>query len=152
MPTQLRLQDIRVLKIEYSLNPIAADTSALEELSQLPLQQQKIEIKMNFRSEYITMENNQPILKASQGVHVTGSSIPFTIYVEIGGLFSFDPQPPPDELDRLRHINCNAILFPYARELVGDICRRGGLPPVYLQPVNFVKLYEDGIFKSAPLQ
>ncbi|MGC9193902.1 MAG: protein-export chaperone SecB [Syntrophobacteraceae bacterium] len=40
-------------------------------------------------------------------------------------------------------------MFPYVRKLVSEICRRGGLPPVYLQPVNFVQLHKDGILRQA---
>jgi preprotein translocase subunit SecB len=150
MPVRLNIVDIRVLKIDYSLGPETADKpAALQELSQLKEQTVEMKMNFNFKSEYLTPENNQPILKVMQGVHVTGSPpIPFSVYVEMGGLFTFEPQPAPDELDRLRHINCNAILFPYARELVTDICRRGGVSQVYLPPVNFVQLHKDGVFKQ----
>jgi len=146
MPVQLSIRDIRVLKIDYSLVPQAVNRPADPEESSEP-GEKTIEMKMNFRSEYPAPGKNQSLLKVIQGVQLAGDLIPFSIYVEMGGLFSFDTEPPPDEFDRLRNINCNAILLPYVRELVSEICRRGGLSPIYLPPVNFVQLHKDGVFK-----
>lgn len=146
MPVQLNIQDIRVLKLNYSLGPEATDRPKDPQDYSQP-GPQNIEMKMNFRSEYITSDSNR-LLKVTQSVHLTGSPIPFSMYVEMGGIFSIDAEPPPEELDRIRNINCNAILFPYVREFVSEICRRGGLAAVYLSPINFVQLHKDGVFKQ----
>lgn len=36
-----------------------------------------------------------------------------------------------------------SILFPYAREAIGDLVAKGGFPQLLLQPVNFEALYQE---------
>jgi len=73
---------------------------------------------------------------------VCGETLPFSLNVEMRGVFFFSSIPKNDQsLDKIARINCAAILFPYLRETVADIVRRAGLPPLNLPPVNFVALY-----------
>ncbi|MDG6093593.1 protein-export chaperone SecB [Acetobacter sp. AN02] len=34
------------------------------------------------------------------------------------------------------------LIFPYARNILGDVTRDGGFPPVVLQPIDFVALWQ----------
>lgn len=38
-------------------------------------------------------------------------------------------------------IECPRILFPYARNIISDVTRDGGYPPLLLKPVDFADLY-----------
>jgi preprotein translocase subunit SecB len=85
---------------------------------------------------------NKKLLRLFMKVDVCGETLPFSLNVEIGGLFVFSSILKSDQsLDKIARINCAAILFPYLRETVADIVRRAGLPPLNLPPVNFVALY-----------
>ncbi len=35
------------------------------------------------------------------------------------------------------------LLFPFARNIVADVTRDGGFPPLFLQPIDFMQLYRD---------
>jgi preprotein translocase subunit SecB len=48
---------------------------------------------------------------------------------------------PQDELDPLLSIGCPTILYPYAREAIGDLVMRAGFPAVVLQPISFEQMY-----------
>ena len=52
---------------------------------------------------------------------------------------------PAAELDPLLGIACPNILFPYAREVIGDLTTRAGFPPVVLNPVNFEAIYSQSV-------
>ena len=39
-------------------------------------------------------------------------------------------------------VECPRLLFPYARNLLGELTREGGFPPVLLQPIDFVALWQ----------
>ena len=39
-------------------------------------------------------------------------------------------------------IECPRLLFPYARNILADVTRDGGFPPVLLQPIDFVALWQ----------
>jgi len=38
-------------------------------------------------------------------------------------------------------IECPQLLFPFARNIIADITREGGMPPLLLNPINFADLY-----------
>jgi preprotein translocase subunit SecB len=147
MPTQLNVIDIRALKIEFSIiTGTLAIPTPKDPKDETPINHP---VEMSFRSDFLAPENDgQTLLRVVQGVRLEGSSLPFSLCVEMGGLFAFSPQPLPAEMDHFRYINCNAILFPYLREAVSEILKRGGIRPIYLPPVNFVQMYKDGVFKS----
>ena len=57
----------------------------------------------------------------------------------IFGLSGFDEQ----GLDLMLGSYCPNVLFPYARQVVGDLIQHGGFPPFLLQPINFEAIYAD---------
>ena len=46
-------------------------------------------------------------------------------------------------LQPLLMIECPRLLFPFAREIVAAAVRNGGFPPLLLDPVDFVALYQQ---------
>ena len=34
------------------------------------------------------------------------------------------------------------MLFPFARRIVADVVRDGGMPPLMIEPIDFVALYQ----------
>ena len=39
-------------------------------------------------------------------------------------------------------MECPRLLFPFARNILADVTREGGFPPVLLQPIDFVALWQ----------
>jgi preprotein translocase subunit SecB len=50
---------------------------------------------------------------------------------------------PENTLEPLLLVECPRLLFPYARNILADITRDGGFPPVLLQPIDFVALWQS---------
>ena len=50
---------------------------------------------------------------------------------------------PQQTLQPLVMIECPRLLFPFAREIVANAVRNGGFPPLLLDPVDFVSLYQQ---------
>ena len=50
---------------------------------------------------------------------------------------------PQETLQPLVMIECPRLLFPFAREIVATAVRNGGFPPLLLDPVDFVALYQQ---------
>ncbi|NND64606.1 MAG: protein-export chaperone SecB [Gammaproteobacteria bacterium] len=66
----------------------------------------------------------------------------FIAEVEQAGVFSitgFDKE----EFSRIVGSYCPNILFPYARQTIGDLISKGGFPQLILQPINFDSLYQQ---------
>ena len=70
-----------------------------------------------------------------------------TIYVVevqqagVFGLSGFDD----NTLDVMLGTHCPNVLYPYARQTIGDLIQAGGFPPFLLQPINFEALYAEGV-------
>jgi preprotein translocase subunit SecB len=38
-------------------------------------------------------------------------------------------------------VECPRLLFPFARNILADVTRDGGFPPVALEPIDFASMY-----------
>lgn len=76
-------------------------------------------------------------------VEVSGESAPLKVSIEMGSMFQFKEKPVEEKIGEIAEINCAAIVFPFAREVIADLTRRSGLPPFLLPPVNFVEFYKN---------
>ena len=68
---------------------------------------------------------------------------PFRFSVAWEGLFAFEEMPLKEDLDRIAHLNCASIIFPFVRETIADLTRRANIPPLNLSPFNFFAMYEE---------
>jgi preprotein translocase subunit SecB len=41
------------------------------------------------------------------------------------------------------------MLFPFARRIVADVVRDGGMPPLMIEPIDFVALYQAKMAQAA---
>ena len=48
----------------------------------------------------------------------------------------------PEHIEPVLLVECPRLLFPYARNILADVTRDGGFPPVLLQPIDFVALWQ----------
>jgi len=68
----------------------------------------------------------------------------YVVEVQQAGVFSlvgFEP----NVIDALLGTQCPTILYPYARQVIGDLIQAGGFPPFLLQPLNFDALYAESL-------
>lgn len=56
------------------------------------------------------------------------------------GLFTVNV--PDEHLQAILLIECPRLLFPFARNIIADVTRDGGFPPVMLGQVDFVGMYQ----------
>ena len=68
----------------------------------------------------------------------------FILEIEYGGIFEVTGVP-EDQIHPYLMIECPRILFPYLRRIVGDVTRDGGFPPLNLEQINFLALYQNEI-------
>jgi len=90
-----------------------------------------------------TYDVKEKILKTILKASIGGDESPFTVAVEMGGIFQFNENPKENHIKMLKNVNCPAIIFPYLREYVSDLTKRAGFPPLFLPPFNFVDAYKQ---------
>lgn len=70
-----------------------------------------------------------------------GDKVAFVAEVSYAGVVTLNV--PEEHLHPMLLIECPRLLFPFARNVLATITRDGGFPPVMLQPVDFVQLYQQ---------
>lgn len=66
----------------------------------------------------------------------------FLIELDYCGLFRL-VNVPEDQFEPVLLIECPRMLFPFARRIIADATRDGGFPPLLIDPVDFVGLYQQ---------
>src|SRR5271166_1753608 len=65
----------------------------------------------------------------------------FVAELSYGGVFTLTGLP-DNAVEPVLLVECPRILFPFARNILSDVTRDGGFPPVLLQPIDFVALWQ----------
>jgi preprotein translocase subunit SecB len=76
-----------------------------------------------------------------------GETTAFIAELSYGGLFNVNV--PKEHLEPVLLIECPRLLFPFARNILADMTRDGGFPPVMLGMVDFVAMYQRQIQERA---
>jgi preprotein translocase subunit SecB len=71
----------------------------------------------------------------------TGATV-FVAELAYAGVFTLTGLP-ENALEPVLLVECPRILFPFARNILADVTRDGGFPPVLLQPIDFVALWQS---------
>ena len=72
-----------------------------------------------------------------------GTATAFLTELTYAGLFEIAV--PREHLNAMLLIECPRLLFPFARNIVSEVARDGGFPPVLLSPIDFVQLYQQRV-------
>lgn len=64
----------------------------------------------------------------------------FSVDIVYSGLFQFI-NVQPEEVEPLIWIECPRLLFPFARQILAEVTREGGYPPLLINPIDFTPLY-----------
>ena len=71
-----------------------------------------------------------------------GEEMMFAVELEYGGVFKLQNFPQEHILPVL-FIECPRLLFPFARQVMADITRNGGFPPLMIDPIDFAQLFQQ---------
>ena len=66
----------------------------------------------------------------------------FLAELSYAGIFTLNGVP-DNAVEPMLLVECPRILFPFARNILSDVTRDGGFPPVLLQPIDFVALWQS---------
>ncbi len=72
----------------------------------------------------------------------TPSPTVFVAELTYAGVFTLNGLP-DNAVEPVLLVECPRILFPFARNILSDVTRDGGFPPVLLQPIDFVALWQS---------
>ena len=140
--TKVLAQFIRDLSFENILAQKGLDTNTPPD----------IKVEVNLDAKKRKSENQYEVLiklsvvssaKTENSSESENSKL-FILEIEYGGIFEVTGVP-EDQIHPYLMIECPRILFPYLRRIVGDVTRDGGFPPLNLEQINFLALYQNEI-------
>ena len=140
--TKVLAQFIRDLSFENILAQKGLDTNTPPD----------IKVKVNLDAKKRKSENQYEVLiklsvvssaKTENSSESENSKL-FILEIEYGGIFEVTGVP-EDQIHPYLMIECPRMLFPYLRRIVGDVTRAGGFPPLNLEQINFLALYQNEI-------
>jgi preprotein translocase subunit SecB len=103
--------------------------------------QPAINIQINVGVQQLAETDYEVALILEGKAELTGTVL-FAFDLTFAGVFRI-VNVPKETLQPLVMIQCPQLLFPFAREIVATAVRNGGFPPLLLDPVDFVSLYQQ---------
>ena len=64
----------------------------------------------------------------------------FSVSLVYSGVFQF-MNILPEDIEPLIWVECPRLLFPFGRQILAEITREGGYPPLLINPIDFTPLY-----------
>lgn len=99
----------------------------------------EIQIQVDVRPQPIDEGRHEIVLQLNVSAKA-GDETVFIVELTYGGVFAL-ANIPKESLQPLLMIECPRLLFPFARRIIADTTRDGGLPPLMIDPIDFVALY-----------
>lgn len=88
-------------------------------------------------------EKTYEVVLAIQAQCKIKEQIGFILELEYAGVFTLNI--PEEHLQAILLIECPRLLFPFARNILADVTRDGGFPPLMLGPIDFVSMFQNRI-------
>jgi preprotein translocase subunit SecB len=73
----------------------------------------------------------------------------FLLEVAYAGLFRLTNVPDVGTQQMILLIQAPHMLFPFLRRIVADVVRDGGMPPLMIEPIDFLALYQARVAQGA---
>jgi preprotein translocase subunit SecB len=107
-----------------------------------------INIQINVNVGQLAESDYEITLKLEGKADSKGMTL-FAFDLTFAGVFRLQ-NVPQESLHPLIMIECPRLLFPFAREIIATAVRNGGFPPLLLDPVDFVALYQQKMAQMQP--
>lgn len=103
--------------------------------------QPEIEVRVDVGVERLSETDFEVVLRI--GVEAKTKADPlFVIELEYAGLFQLTNLP-ESEIEAVLVVECPRQIFPFARRIIADVTQDGGFPPLMLDPIDFLALYQQ---------
>lgn len=107
--------------------------------AQLRDTQPDITVNINVTANPVQDNTFEVVLETRADCKVKGQ-VAFILELQYAGVFTLSV--PQEHLQPILLIECPRLLFPFARNILADVSRDGGFPPVFLGIVDFAQMYQ----------
>jgi len=113
-------------------------------------------VNINLDVQVRKIQEDQTVFEVTLAVRAEGSTTPkangaaveekptvvFIADLAYSGVFTLNGIP-ENQQEPILLVECPRLLFPFARNILADVTRDGGFPPVLLGPIDFVGLWQS---------
>jgi preprotein translocase subunit SecB len=132
LPIRVNAQYVKDLSFE---NPRAPRSLQAQE------GQPKVDVQVDVKATKLADDVYEVVLTTT--VHGSGDEGKlFLAELSYGGVFNLEGLA-EEHLQAVLLVECPRLLFPFARNIIADVTRDGGFPPLLIQPVDFAALYQQ---------
>ncbi|MEI9930654.1 MAG: protein-export chaperone SecB [Rhizomicrobium sp.] len=103
--------------------------------------QPQIELNVDLQAKQIGPQHFEVELKLRVSANVEGKPL-FLLELVYAGVFQLHNIPEEMRQPALL-IEAPHMIFPFARRIVADVVRDGGMPPLMIEPIDFAALYRS---------
>ena len=103
--------------------------------------QPQINVTVNVTANPLSDTDVEVELRLEGKAEASGTVL-FNVELVFAGAFRIQ-NVPQENIHPLMLIECPRLLFPFAREIIASAVRNGGFPPLLLDPIDFVALYQQ---------
>ena len=116
--------------------------SAPQSLQELSQTKPEINVNVNLNARRVGDEGYEVVLNITAKAEIPDKQLTgFVVEISYAGLFGVRNLP-QENLEPFLLVECPRLLFPFARRIIADATRDGGFPPLLLDPIDFVALYQ----------
>ncbi|MDR0942886.1 MAG: protein-export chaperone SecB [Holosporales bacterium] len=102
--------------------------------------QPEVAVNVETRVAKLSEENYEVSMTVSAKSTLEKTSI-FVLELTYAGLVSVAQDLKPDILETSLLVHCPFLMFPFVREIIANVTRNGGYPPLMIDPIDFASLY-----------
>jgi preprotein translocase subunit SecB len=141
-PLTVNLQYVKDLSFEVPGAPGIYASLRTPPRVDINLDVQVRRIQEGGNSYEVTLAIRAEAREASSNGGGEGGTRVFLAELAYGGIFTLNAIP-ENAVEPVLLVECPRMLFPFARNILADVTRDGGFPPVMLQPIDFVALWQS---------
>ncbi|MBL4757361.1 MAG: protein-export chaperone SecB [Rhizobiales bacterium] len=101
----------------------------------------QIQIQINVNAKKIG-ENEYEVELDLDAEAVEDDKVVFKVALVYAGMMRLQ-NVPEQNLQAIVLVECPRILFPFARQIIAEATRNGGYPPLMLEPIDFMALFQQ---------
>ncbi|HTQ71617.1 MAG TPA: protein-export chaperone SecB [Acidocella sp.] len=122
-------------------------------------------VNLNLDVQVRRIEEDQTVFEVTLAIRAEGTTVapksaggteekPPVVFIadlSYAGVFTLNGIP-ENQQEPILLVECPRLLFPFARNILADVTRDGGFPPVLLGPIDFVGLWQQRRAAAANVQ
>lgn len=128
-----------IINAQYTKDLSFEAPSAPGIFAELQGKQPNVSLNINVSANPVQDKVVEVILEAQAECKIADKVV-YILELEYAGVFTLNV--PDEHVQPIMLIECPRLLFPFARNILADVTRDGGYPPLMLGPLDFAGMYQ----------